>query len=608
MKKTMPFPAIILLAAFMPLLFLSPASAQENNSCALCHGDAARMKALGYPQFTVTREELEAQTGMNASCAGCHMGDPQADDAAEAHKGFLTVMAIGTDWTAKTRERMAPGDLRHWGSLEPRGGNRAMQLMPKVEANGGLVNNPAYALIIWHDRNPKTLAFNPIIAERTCGKCHEDIVRGYLKSAMGGGRFAHTQSQYKAWTVSPAPQSCGLWVGKLSKPAQDEFTDENIKFYGSHSTMPIPGEAAFNLQRRCNQCHVGCLDCHYDPVKKDPRDPAKGPHSFRKNPANLSCYGGGKSFSCHAGPMERRRGDGYFRAEFTQASKEGKKILKDDIDIHMKKDVSCAGCHGQDKKTGFHADLDRGAKKSCGKCHAAVVRQHARGPHRKVDCASCHTRLIGGYAFNFWTVSGPKGKENPLTRVQDYETGAGPPIIIKDEKGRWIPVHVVPHTSGNVKAGEVRISSRLLFRDKPDSDIDRLHYSEDSYAVTGLAKNVDARDRDVMVWLNVDRIAHALGRARTCESCHRSAAQRVLVKFQGGSYKDVEDGSYTIIADKKGLRVTDFRGPKGGPAPKGLLPFADKWRLRGDFSLPPVRDKGLYGKLKAQYEKGAFRH
>ena len=163
-----------------------------------------------------------------------------------------------------------------------------------------------------------------------------------------------------------------------------------------------------------------------------------------------------------------------------------------------------------------------------------------------MDCAACHTALIGGYAFNFWSAVGPRGKENPLTRIQDYLTGATTPLLIKNPKGLWIPVHVVPHLSGNVKAEEVRLSRRLLFRNKPDAEIQRRYVSNDSYAVTELIRNLDEKDRNSMAWLNLDRVAHGTGKARTCESCHASTAQRIAVTFAGGSYKDVEDGEYTI--------------------------------------------------------------
>ena len=123
-------------------------------------------------------------------------------------------------------------------------------------ADGKISDNPDYKLVILHDRNDETLAFNPSVAEKTCGKCHQGIVSGFLKSSMGGGKGAHTQSQYRIWTGKTEPQSCGLWVGALSGPSQDRFTDENIRLFNLHSTMPLSEKTALNVQRTCNQCHV----------------------------------------------------------------------------------------------------------------------------------------------------------------------------------------------------------------------------------------------------------------------------------------------------------------------------------------------------------------
>jgi hypothetical protein len=365
---------------------------------------------------------------------------------------------------------------------------------------------------------------------------------------------------------------------------------------------PLTEKAAHNLQRTCSQCHVGCLDCHYSPQEQSGAQTA-GSHTFAKKPDSLTCYGGGgESFSCHAGPLERRRGDGYLKAEFTQATPKGKEALKNAQDVHAGKGVVCVDCHEPNRKTGNHADLTRTV--NCAKCHSKTVAAYVKGPHRKVDCASCHVSLIGGYAFNFWTAM----EVSPLNRIQDYLVDAMPPVLVKNPRGIWVPVHVVPHTSGNVNAGEVNFSSRLIFRNIPWVRIQRRYFSSDSYAVTGLVKDPDGGDNDIMAWLNVDRIAHGLGKSRSCESCHASTAQRVPTGFGSGPYKDVEEGEYTIIADGQGLRVTDFRGPGGEPPAKGLGPFMDKWELKGNFGLPELKNRKLYETLKKARESGAFTH
>ncbi|HEX9021082.1 MAG TPA: hypothetical protein VF903_07460 [Nitrospirota bacterium] len=68
------------------------------------------------------------------------------------------------------------------------------------------------------------------------------------------------------------------------------------------------------------------------------------------------------------------------------------------------------------------------------------------------------------------------------------------------------------------------------------------------------------------------------------------------------------EGYYSIVADEKGLRVTEFAGPDGGPMPKGFEPLSNAWNLKGDFSLPKITRKKLYQNLEQEYEAGRFRH
>lgn len=564
------------------------------------------MTGLGYPQFFMPGAVVREQTHMPAACADCHLGDPGDPSKSGAHKGLLTAKLADAKFKVVPRAGLKPEDRAAWDRLSPAGANRATQLLPKKTVDGKVRDHPDYNLLLWQDKNPETYAFNPVLAEKTCGKCHEGIVQRFLKSPMGGAAGGHVQSQYRAWTDPSGPQSCGLWTGEPAQPEQAGFTDKNRLHYNAHTTLPLTEKMAHNNQRTCNKCHVGCLDCHLEVGQKDSSGGAGSTHTFVKRPSALSCYGGGKAFICHAGPLERRRGDGYLRGEFTQAAKKGKSLLKDQPDIHASKGLSCIDCHVPNKHTDAHADLRRDV--SCGRCHDKAVRANAAGPHRHLDCAACHTALIGGYAFNFWSAVGEEGQENPLTRIQDYQVEAVRPLLVKNPGGSWIPVHLVPHTSGNVKADEVTLSKKLIFRNRPDVNLDRRYFSNDSYAITGLVSNIDRKDRNLMVWFNLDRVAHATGKARSCDDCHASTTQTIVTRFEGGSYKDLEDGEYTIIADKKGLRVTNFKDPETGGVPKDLLPLKDSWSLSGDFSLPPIKNRALYRRLEAAYRRGAFRH
>jgi len=492
---------------FLLMLFSGRASAAD--SCTDCHGNADRMKEYGYPLLAVSPEEIRAQVRMPASCTDCHKGNPLAPAKEDAHLGAVGIKS--SPW-----------------------------IFPYTSDT-----------------------------EAACRKCHTGIALSFLKSPMGGGKRAHTRSQYLTWTGPAGPHGCGLW----------------------------------NSQKDCSQCHVGCLDCHYSPGLKLPGNPAVGPHTFSKRPSSVSCYGGASG--CHADALEKRRGDGYLREGLTRATAKGLEILNDNKDIHMLKNISCSACHQPNRRTKHHGDMTRLV--NCARCHEKTVAAHAKGPHKKVDCASCHVSFIGGNALTFHT-AGDVAAGTPETRLSDYVSDAVAPLLVKGPKGVWLPVHIVPHITENLKADGIRLSSRLLFRNIPQVMIERRYPSNDSFAITGIVKDTGGKDSAAMVWLNADRIAHGTGKSRTCESCHASTTQKIIVGFDGGSYKDVESGEYTIIADETSLRVVDFKGPDNDPMPKGLVPFKDSWELKGNFSMPPVRNQKLYESLQNSYGKGKFTH
>lgn len=64
-------------------------TAREINSCLECHSNAEKMKELGYPEFAMTHDDVEKQTGMPATCEMCHQGNPNDNTVEGAHKGIL---------------------------------------------------------------------------------------------------------------------------------------------------------------------------------------------------------------------------------------------------------------------------------------------------------------------------------------------------------------------------------------------------------------------------------------------------------------------------------------------------------------------------------------
>ncbi|MBI5043766.1 MAG: hypothetical protein HZC10_08095 [Nitrospirae bacterium] len=554
----------------------------------------------------MTHEEVQAQTGMPATCVDCHLGNDKEADKAKAHEGVLGLMvSMRKKVDIKKRSDLTGADAESVKQINDHGGFPGDRLAPRItDKNGKTVKNPDVRSFIYHDRNQATAAFNPEIAKKTCGKCHPQQFETFLKSPMGGGKGAHTQSQYVVWTGPAGPQSCGLWTGDLAQPAQDKFTDKNTNIFNKASSMPLTPEASAVNQKVCNQCHVGCLDCHFAPTNKEEGKPKEGVHKFIRKPDTFSCYGSGRTMMCHAGPLDRRRGDGYVRGNFAQPK--WVKELKEKKDVHFVNKFVCVDCHVTNSETKLHGDQVRDpGVNTCAKCHKQQVEAYNKSRHKNVTCEACHTTAIGGYAFNFWAPGKTAGVDMPLDRNPDYYIdldGGASPLLLKNPKDKkWHPYHVVPHISATIAEGEkIKTSGKIKFRNKPDVDIARSYYSNDAFAITADVKG-DETDKRIMAWLNLDKVAHATGKSRTCESCHASTDQKIVIPFKWDgppeqAYSDILNGSYTIVADKKGLRIDNIKGTGGGAPPNGLAQFVGKWNVPGNYTLPAIKKEKYEGK------------
>ncbi|MCD8491262.1 MAG: hypothetical protein LRY51_04865 [Geovibrio sp.] len=83
------------------------------------------------------------------------------------------------------------------------------------------------AQLFYHDHDPETMAYDPSIAEKTCGKCHENEVKEYNVSSMGQNRY---QRGYKKFSdLKPGPQNCGAWFGDNHEAISGELAVEYPK-------------------------------------------------------------------------------------------------------------------------------------------------------------------------------------------------------------------------------------------------------------------------------------------------------------------------------------------------------------------------------------------
>jgi hypothetical protein len=100
-----------------------------------------------------------------------------------------------------------------------------------------------------------------------------------------------------------------------------------------------------------------------------------GIHTFSSKPPTFSCLGGGRAQICHAGPLERRRGDGFMIGNFAKSAvadpqNEYSKKYIETPDAYFSKGITCVACHKQNHKTHNMADQIRNPEpEQCTACH-----------------------------------------------------------------------------------------------------------------------------------------------------------------------------------------------------------------------------------------------
>ncbi|MEJ2697551.1 MAG: hypothetical protein P8013_13010 [Candidatus Sulfobium sp.] len=384
--------------------------------CVACHGNREEMASLGYPQLYVTPEMVARQSHhQNVTCRDCHLGNGRAGKADQAHKGMLKALFIGYDGNVLNRRDVFSG------ALLPTGPAGIRQLLPKVKYNGKVYVNPQVRNLLWHDRNPETLNFDPAIAEKTCAKpsCHQDQLKQFEITDMGSNRRQRTM---KSWLEPYGPHNCGPSFADL-QPA--ERIDGSGLDYAN--TEKIAAELNVNFTRRqaelkqkfCNVCHAGCLDCHYAPNRKN------GVHNFVRKPPAESCAGDGRGTSiCHTGAMQSRRGETYLGGSYSVP--EGMKP-----DVHYTKGIQCTDCHLMGPKG--MGDMIR--KATCQDCHIEAEDALARSIHKDMDCATCHISELRGYQLTIWGPGEVGGRPNPFKKYSLYYGIQSPPILMKDQSG-----------------------------------------------------------------------------------------------------------------------------------------------------------------------------
>jgi hypothetical protein len=548
---------------------------QGSDGCLYCHADRARMDKDGYTQYYVTQAQVEKESKMpGVKCVDCHLGDGRSHDKDAGHRGMLKLLLVDGDANIIPRK----GRL---DSLVPAGEDRMYALFPKTAdgaPDGGIFT------VLWHDRDKATLGYDPAIAKKTCGRkgCHEQEVVQFSGTVMGGNV---RQRASRHWLDRHGPNNCGPSFADLPSGtgAAAGFSAGNYTLVKDELSCPSSYKDATDRQRYCNVCHVGCLDCHYHPTKKE------GVHNFTRRIPSTSCTGGGRGTGmCHSGSQERRRGDSYLGAEFSQPP--GFKP-----DAHVREGIECMDCH----ETGEKGMGDMTRQVDCSGCHYSACKANESGVHRRLRCQACHVTSLGGYEMTVWGKGHIAGRPSPFKKYSLYYGITEQPIIIKDKEGMYTPYKVWPNIATNIK-GPVQRREGIQWR-WPDGE------TRDAYALLGTYDGLPGAN-SALAWLQFESVGHALGKSRSCKSCHGSTAQKTRASWEylGYAGSDPFKGGQDIIADKDGLSIVNIRKftePKLIDDAK-LWDFAawmylgDIWKVKGDFSIPKSDENKYSGYLK----------
>ncbi|MBJ6727391.1 cytochrome c3 family protein [Geomesophilobacter sediminis] len=549
------------------------------DGCIDCHGNRQRMEAAGYGGFYVNPQEVKEQTRMPATCAECHLGNAAALEPGAAHQGMARLLVVANrGLTTITSARRLP--LQYDTNAVNRIGIAKLK-------DGKPVRDPGVAAISWHDKNRETLTQDFSVMQKSCGNCHEREFREFSRSTMGtNGK----QSQYRGWLSERGPHNCGPWFAG------------NLETMRATTAVPISEQSSRINQKTCNACHVGCLDCHFNPQPRDPKDPARGPHSFVKTPPSESCYGNGRGTICHAGPEDRRRGAGYFGGSFSFP--EG-----NEPDVHLQAKVGCLDCHESTRSAPNlgHGMVKRQAGDSCGRCHPEAVTSHAASRHRNLACEACHIQRVAGYQATYWGPGKVAGTPTPYFKFKAYYGYLPEPILIRDQAGRWIPVKPFPMAVMNQKTAPFKPGLHWRY----PLDLPELKRTDDAWGYVGLFGGLPENNK-ALLWIQMDKLSHKIGKSRSCVSCHDTpdGAQIQQVTWEFGDPGALPfTGSHQVVADRTGLAIVGIRSEKidleTSYTLSALAPWVylkDAWKIAGNFALPPLPDRSVLQKFGADPE------
>jgi hypothetical protein len=200
------------------------------------------------------------------------------------------------------------------------------------------------------------------------------------------------------------------------------------------------------------------------------------------------------------------------------------------------------------------------------------------------------------------------GAATPFFKFKAYYGYLPEPVLIRDQRGRWIPIKPFPMAVMNQKTSPFKPGMYWRYPlNLPD-----LQRTDDAWGYVGLFGGMPDNNK-ALLWIQMDKMSHKLGKSRSCDSCHGSpgGAQLQQVTWE---YSDPGalpfNGSHEVFANRSGLFIRNMQSeniePEKGYSLAAFAPWVylpDAWQLKGDFSLPVITDRRQYELFKASLDR-----
>ena len=160
-----------------------------------------------------------------------------------------------------------------------------------------------------------------------------------------------------------------------------------------------------------------------------------------------------------------------------------------------------------------HATIKRQAR--CDGCHGKEIKRPPAVLHRNLSCEACHIRNVSGYQGTFWGPGKLAGTDTPYFKYKDYYGVMKEPILIRDQKGRWIAAKPFPMAVMNQK--ESGLEPGLHWR--WPASLPDLQRTDDAWGYVGLFDGLPENNK-ALLWIQMDKQSHKYGKSRACDSCH----------------------------------------------------------------------------------------